>query len=62
MGNCKNAIQLSDGKLSFTLFENKYVREVNNTIDFHNSISGSDEYNYYIYKEILKYFSKKINS
>ncbi len=55
----KNAIQLSDGKLSFTLFENKYVREVNNTIDFHNSISGSDEYNYYIYKEILKYFSKK---
>ena len=54
----KNAIQLSGGKLSFTLFENKYVREINNTIDFHNSISGNDEYNYYIYKEILKYFSK----
>ena len=54
----KNAIQLSEGKLSFTLFENKYVREINNTIDFHNSISGNDEYNYYIYKEILKYFSK----
>ncbi len=54
----KNAIQLSKGKLSFSLFENKSVREVNNTIDFHNLISSNDEYNYYIFKEILKHFSK----